>query len=369
MSALLVAKLYWRLLEFEKAQGVAEEALTSSSPPLPLRDWLELALFTARLYRETSQSEKFEALWEKLRSSSGENEVRSSFNYFEAQLAAEAGDLGTAERLFQIAEVSALTEADLDRASYGLALIPYFQRDWGTALERLSALRDSKPQLELDVMFAVVSSLVTVHLERREISSAERELLQAQHLVRRNHSLYHHVMLLLTEGYYQLHLGKMENVRSRVEWIERLIPQNQKNILGRRFLSLKERLAVAEAKPALRLTEKDEKITLSWEDRSIELQRLPQLLRLILLFKKRGGLLEKELICQEIWGEAYHPLRHDNKIYVTIKRLRAVLKSLAPDQEIILKKEQGYLFNPRIGLSVLGQTEGEISRNLQMEVS
>lgn len=369
MDALLVAKLYWRLLEFEKAQAVAEEALEQQAPSEDLGRWIPLALFTVRLYRDTFQNEKFDRLWGSLQSKQSVSEFRSALHCFEGMLAAESGDLERAERLFQIAEVSALNETDLTKASYGLALIPYFRQDWVRASRSLFQLLE-KEALDGEVRLAVHLSLATVAMELGQIATAEAELVRAQRLVRSQYSLYNHVMLLLSEAFHELRLGNLENVRYRIRSIEQLIPQNDKNVLGRRFQFLKQSLAQTEVKPSLELRQSGEKVSLHWKGQSFEIQKLPQLLRLILLFQeKRGQILQKEEICRQIWNEDYHPLRHDNKIYVTIKRLRAVFRSLASEQEIILKKESGYLLNPEIHLTLAGFSSGASAHRQHLEVS
>lgn len=49
---------------------------------------------------------------------------------------------------------------------------------------------------------------------------------------------------------------------------------------------------------------------------------------------------------QGLWSIPYHPLEVDNKIYVTIRRLRVALCDQTEKPKYILKKNDGYILNP-----------------------
>lgn len=70
------------------------------------------------------------------------------------------------------------------------------------------------------------------------------------------------------------------------------------------------------------------------------------LLDLLNLFVKNPGrVFSKEELVEKIWGQEYNPSVHDNKVYVTIKRLR---KLIEPDYEkphYIFRGKNGYFLN------------------------
>ena len=65
------------------------------------------------------------------------------------------------------------------------------------------------------------------------------------------------------------------------------------------------------------------------------------------LTENNGETVSKEEVVKTLWGEEYHPLRHDNKVYVTIRRLRNLMRVEGNDNELILKSQDGYIFNTR----------------------
>lgn len=71
---------------------------------------------------------------------------------------------------------------------------------------------------------------------------------------------------------------------------------------------------------------------------------LRDLLRVFL--ESPGRVFSKEDLARKVWKDTYQPRVHDNKIYVTIKRLRALLENEGDD--IILRAKNGYFLNPKV---------------------
>ena len=73
---------------------------------------------------------------------------------------------------------------------------------------------------------------------------------------------------------------------------------------------------------------------------------LRDLLRVFL--ESPGRIFSKEDLARKVWKQTYQPSVHDNKIYVTIKRLRALLESDGPNGDLILRAKNGYFLNSKI---------------------
>ena len=70
---------------------------------------------------------------------------------------------------------------------------------------------------------------------------------------------------------------------------------------------------------------------------------LIDLLKLLLL--NRGTFLSKEKLVKELWREEYHSEIHDNKLYVTIKRLREAVELNSSKPSYICRNSYGYYFS------------------------
>ncbi len=70
---------------------------------------------------------------------------------------------------------------------------------------------------------------------------------------------------------------------------------------------------------------------------------LLDLLKLFLL--NPGQIFSKEALVEEIWQQPYNPEVHDNKIYVTIKRLRKMIEPDFDKPKYIFRSKNGYFLN------------------------
>lgn len=76
------------------------------------------------------------------------------------------------------------------------------------------------------------------------------------------------------------------------------------------------------------------------------------LLEMALLFlKSQGQRFSKENLTESVWKQAYNPSQHDNLIYVSIKRLRALLEPDPENPRYILRDRRGYYFSPNCSIS------------------
>jgi DNA-binding response OmpR family regulator len=64
-----------------------------------------------------------------------------------------------------------------------------------------------------------------------------------------------------------------------------------------------------------------------------------------LFLKKPGEIFSKEQITESLWNEGYDPSVHDNKIYVTIKRLRHLIEPDVDKPRYIFRAKNGYYLN------------------------
>lgn len=81
------------------------------------------------------------------------------------------------------------------------------------------------------------------------------------------------------------------------------------------------------------------------EKGAVDFRNQHTLLELALLFLKNPQTsFRKEDLIQKVWGQSYAPGSHDNLIYVTIKRLRALIEPDPDHPRYIMRNRQGYYF-------------------------
>lgn len=70
------------------------------------------------------------------------------------------------------------------------------------------------------------------------------------------------------------------------------------------------------------------------------------LLDMLRLFMRQPGVVHsKELLVKQVWKQDYDPVIHDNKIYVTIKRLRKLIEPDYDKPKYIFRAKNGYYLN------------------------
>lgn len=85
------------------------------------------------------------------------------------------------------------------------------------------------------------------------------------------------------------------------------------------------------------------------------------LLDLLKLFiMNQGEVFSKEYLVEHIWKQSYDPEVHDNKIYVTIKRLRKMLEPDYDHPKYIFRSKNGYFLNKSIKVNHTLNSEGRI---------
>ncbi len=77
---------------------------------------------------------------------------------------------------------------------------------------------------------------------------------------------------------------------------------------------------------------------------------------LALFTKSPGRSFSKEEIVSAVWSEEYDPVSHNNKLYVTIRRLRRMLQQMdlsVPSSNLIIRSKEGYRLDPEVHVQLL----------------
>ncbi len=78
-----------------------------------------------------------------------------------------------------------------------------------------------------------------------------------------------------------------------------------------------------------------------------------------LFLKEPGKIHSKEGLVRDIWGQSYDPRLHDNKIYVTIKRLRELIEPDLNRPKYIFRAKNGYYMSKTAKVSISQSDVGD----------
>jgi tetratricopeptide (TPR) repeat protein len=232
---------------------------------------------------------------------------------------------------------------------YGAATVLYARQRFDEALKelgRLEVLMSCLSLPEIGTAALLLRSMIRRNQHRTdealEAAWAAYESLKHQpHLV-----LYLHTLCVL--GTIYLQKADIASARVYLDLAERSVKRQEFPRIAR---------LIDEAFATIRVPRPSE-IDLSFDSRTgVLIERLRGEVRfegqfilrdlLEAFLRKPGKVFQKDDLVREVWKETYEPAVHDNKIYVTIKRLRKLLENENSNTEYILRAKSGYFLNPK----------------------
>lgn len=149
---------------------------------------------------------------------------------------------------------------------------------------------------------------------------------------------YYYLLYYLYEAHVKI--GEVRQARTYLDLLKRAIDREEMCRMYKMIASEKD-LLFSEQKEMVFL-KSEGRIQLP-DGRWIDLGRQNILRSLFeILSSKNGKPVDIEKLVHVLWNESYSPQIHDNKIYVTIRRLRQILEPEAPRPRLINKDRYGY---------------------------
>lgn len=190
-------------------------------------------------------------------------------------------------------------------------------------------------------------------------------LWQCYEMLKTEKNLYSYISLLYGLGLTYKEAGKIEEARSYLRLAKKSIdPLNLKR-LSDLVDGLLEGLGEEDTMQMYDLVFNLSNHSIFEKKRGkVDLQNQFILIDLLKLFlSKPGHSYTKEQIVKIIWRQSYNPAVHDNKIYVTIKRLRQILEPNMEKPKYIFRSKYGYYFSKDVKILVEQNTE-QMKENL-----
>lgn len=183
-------------------------------------------------------------------------------------------------------------------------------------------------------------------------------LWQTYDLVKELKNLYLHMSLLYHMGRSYAIMGDKEMARTHLKLAMRLCDPKTLKVFSRRVQKVLNEIGVD--------TKENYDMVFDVENHAIVERKLGRidfknqfiLLDLLKLFvKNQGQVYSKEHLVESVWRQPYDPSVHDNKIYVTIKRLRKMIEPDYDKPKYIFRAKNGYYMNKTA--KVLIESRGE----------
>lgn len=353
-SAFELGKLYCDRGEFDLAMEHLTRASQAYFEEKNYADYLKCLNIMLRIYAERDQFEEINATKEKLQDLVlKEGFELNSRTYFTLALCAtNKGQQEVALDYLQKALAIALAsdnKEDICQAIFGLASV-YTRMTPPRLQEALKEIYNLQvffqvykmPELSLSTQLLNASILHQLKRYDEAIDVCWKAYEQVKET--RTHSTGVYLLGMLASIY--LDSGDRDMARLYARLAQKSVDGKNYVRLARMINKLLEKLGGASEQSYDLVFQEESHTVIEKKLGKIDFKNQFILLDLLRLFvQNQGQVYSKEYLVEQVWKQPYDPAVHDNKIYVTIKRLR---KLIEPDYEkprYIFRAKNGYYMN------------------------
>jgi tetratricopeptide (TPR) repeat protein len=349
-----VGKLYCDRGDFKSALTHLNEAATGYFSEKDFRGYLKTLNLLLRIYAEMERFDDIQATKEKLQDLVLKEgfELNSKTYYTLAVCAAYKDQTEMALDYLQKALAIALAgdhKEDICHAIFGLASI-YANPKIGRYTDALKEIYNlevffqvySMPELKISTQMLNAGILRSL----KKYDEAIAVLWRAYDDIRATKNLNVIVNLQLMLGECYMDLGDKEIARLYLGLASKTADPENMVRLSRRVQSRLDQLGGDQDKNFDLVFDQHSHSVTERKLGRIDFKNQFILLDLLRLFmQNQGTVYSKEFLVENVWKQSYDPTVHDNKIYVTIKRLRKLIEPDYEKPKYIFRAKNGYYMN------------------------
>ncbi len=351
-SLLEIAKLHYANCDFEIAIEKSRKAAEYFFAKKDISNYLKAQNLLLRMHAERDDQDEITALKEKLQDLVLKEgfELNSRTYYTLGICAFTKGQLELALEYFQKSLAIALAadnKEDMCFAINGVAIIYMRMGRYQDALKEIYNLQVFFQILdlpELKMSTQLLNGMILRRLGRTE--EALQVYGDCYELLKKNKNLFMYIQLLFTSGMAYKDLGNLDMARFYLQLAKKTVdPRSLKRTAADIDKVLSELGVTTQSDFDLVFNATSNSLVERKKGR-VDFKNQFILLDLLHLFlKKPGQVHSKESITEKLWNESYDPAVHDNKIYVTIKRLRQLIEPDIDKPRYIFRAKNGYYLN------------------------
>lgn len=359
-----IKKLALEHMKMHALLGNHPQLLAFATESLPL-NWTpaELAKIWDYILRASFElvkmdlAEQANATLLELAKKSDDPEVQFQCLYGHSQYLLRIGDLEAANEKTSVLVEFAMGLADktyLGKALY--ARSRYYSHpainDDNKALETINKALVLEQVLEAETLCSLLARKAHILFVLKDFYQADQFTWKAWELAKENNLEAAKPSLLLLMARLARDLGDWESSRSYYRILGHSIdlqksPRWESVLKGEIEQSLGAKKALADL-----IYVRESNSFIEKEKGAIEMKSQHVLTDLaLILLRNPGKTFTKQDLVQNVWKEEYKSLKHDNLLYVSIKRLRNLLEENVQSPKYILRSRDGYYFNPHFSFA------------------
>ena len=351
-SIIEVGKLYADRCDFKTAEGFFVRASEQLLKTKDYSRYLKIANRLLRLYAEMESYERIEEIKEKIQELVVKEKVAlDPKTYYTLGLCASyRGQNKVALEYLEKSLAVALAADDKEALCYaisGITIIYTSLKRYEDALKEIYNLQVFFQVLPLPEL-RLSSQIMNGHI-LREMGKYEQALdifWKCYEEIRQQKNLYIFICLLYAMGVTYLDSGNPDMARLYLKLaLTSADPENLKYSVRKIEKRMAEMGETQGSDYDLVFDAVNKQITEKKKGK-VDFKNQFILLDLLRLFvKSPGEVYSKEAIVEKIWKQSYDPSVHDNKLYVTIKRLRKMIEPDFDKPKYIFRAKNGYYLN------------------------
>ena len=350
-----IGELYTEKCDFQSGIEFLEEAADLYQQAGEFSEYLSTLRLLLRVYAEQDRTDKINSTKERLQDvvlKEG-HELNSHTYHTLGICAAHKKQDEIAFNYFKKALELALakdSKEDMARAIYGLAQSYHAQGKYEEALKEIYNLEVffeviDKPQLKLST--TILNGYIHLKLGRQ--TQALDVFWKAYEMLKEQKNLYMYLHILYAIGITYQSKGDGSMARVYLELAQRTIDPNNLKVLAQNIDNRLEELGVKKYEEYDLIVKASSNSVVERNKGEIDFRNQFILLDLLHLLAKEPGMVRsKEDIVENVWSQKYDPSVHDNKIYVTIKRLRRLIEPDYEKPKYLFRAKNGYYINKSV---------------------
>lgn len=347
-----IGKLYFERGDFKVAIEKISKAASTFYSEKNFDEFMKCQNILLRMYAEMEDAEKIKTIKESLQDLvlNKNVELNSKTYYTLALCASYKGQHKVALEYLEKSLAIALSgdqKEDICYAIHGLAIVYHFLGRYEDALKEIYNLQVFFQVLDLPDL-RLASQVLNGHilLKMGKYDQALDVFWQCYDVLKEQKNLYMYVSLLFAMGITYADSGEVDLGRMYLTLAKRAVDPASLRYLGR---SIDERLkrlgAMEDSEYDIVFDSATNTVTEKKKGR-VDFKNQFILLDMLRLFLKNPGeVYTKEALVERVWKQEYDPAVHDNKIYVTIKRLRKMIEPDYDKPRYIYRAKNGYYLN------------------------
>lgn len=312
-----------------------------------------------RMYAEMEDPKAIQAIKDRLYDYVAREKIdlNSTTYYTLALVASYRGEFTEALEHLERALALALAEDSKDDMCYaihGLAAVYWSLGRTEDALKEIYNLRVFFQVLklpDLEVSSQILNGYILISLKRYE--EALEVFWKAFESLKNQKNMYTYVSLLFAMGYAYAEAGEVDLAKTYMRLAQQMADPQNFAFLFRKISELNRRISGDNDNHFDLVFDPASNSVIERKKGKIDFKNQFILLDMLKLFLRNPGeVYSKEALVRAVWKQEYDPSVHDNKIYVTIKRLRQLIEPDFDKPKYIYRAKNGYYLNRNAKISI-----------------